>query len=404
MRKPQDRSRDVVGTGELKAVAQALITLGTRVLHRSRVWLTDRRNEMRQPTDRSHRYQAPADRSSGEHRTAGDRRTQRDDERESWMHDKERQAARTGRADYAYDPGRGGASGYENNRYDERAAAPPRRGSDAEDRYADSDWHATDFDERSQTVGWQGRDDEREGGYAGSRRDSDRMRERSDPGQGYYAYSGENASRDWRHRQDRYDQRRGGYAEPQSLYQGRRPGEEDEYRASGVEARRAAHDADVGSGERYARSGYREQGAPSYRGHGPRNYARSDERIAEDLNERLTEDDLIDASDIEVRCSEGKIVLEGEVSVRWMKHRAEDIAEACSGVKDVDNRIRVRSGGHAILTAGPESDGRNTGSDKAASASTGSRAAHSPSGSGTGPTSTSPGTSSGTGNGPAQAH
>jgi osmotically-inducible protein OsmY len=28
-----------------------------------------------------------------------------------------------------------------------------------------------------------------------------------------------------------------------------------------------------------------------------------------------------------------------------MKHRAEDIAEACSGVKDVDNRIRVQAGG-----------------------------------------------------------
>lgn len=84
--------------------------------------------------------------------------------------------------------------------------------------------------------------------------------------------------------------------------------------------------------------------AGSFRGVGPKNYARSDERLMEDINERLTDDDDLDASDITVRVSEGKVTLEGNVDQRWMKHRAEDIADSCIGVKEVDNRIQVTSG------------------------------------------------------------
>ena len=86
---------------------------------------------------------------------------------------------------------------------------------------------------------------------------------------------------------------------------------------------------------------YRAQGQGSFRGRGPRGYARSDARILEDVNERLCDDPIVDASEIEVRCEQACIVLEGRVPTRWMKHRAEDIADAVAGVKDVDNRIRV---------------------------------------------------------------
>ena len=78
-----------------------------------------------------------------------------------------------------------------------------------------------------------------------------------------------------------------------------------------------------------------------FRGLGPRNYTRSDQRIAEDLCERLTEDDEIDARGIEVQVSEGVVTLSGSVAERAMKHRAEDLAEHCTGVRDVENRIRV---------------------------------------------------------------
>lgn len=83
--------------------------------------------------------------------------------------------------------------------------------------------------------------------------------------------------------------------------------------------------------------------ARGYRGRGPRNYTRSDARITEDLNERLTEDDYFDAGDVTVSVKDGVATLDGTVESRWMRHRAEDIAAACSGVRDVRNELRVGS-------------------------------------------------------------
>lgn len=82
-------------------------------------------------------------------------------------------------------------------------------------------------------------------------------------------------------------------------------------------------------------------GTRGFRGRGPRGYTRSDERITEDLNERFTDDPYLDADDLQVSVSGGVATLTGTVEHRWMKHRAEDIADACSGVKDVRNEIRV---------------------------------------------------------------
>ena len=81
-----------------------------------------------------------------------------------------------------------------------------------------------------------------------------------------------------------------------------------------------------------------------YRGKGPRGYVRADERIREDLCERLTQDDTIDASDIGIDVQNGIVTLNGSVEQRWIKHRVEDIADACSGVKDVVNQLRVEPG------------------------------------------------------------
>ena len=79
-----------------------------------------------------------------------------------------------------------------------------------------------------------------------------------------------------------------------------------------------------------------------HRGRGPKNYARSDERIQEDINDRLTDEGSLDASDIDVSVSSREVTLSGEVANRWDKRRAEDIAEAVSGVTHVQNNIRVR--------------------------------------------------------------
>jgi len=80
------------------------------------------------------------------------------------------------------------------------------------------------------------------------------------------------------------------------------------------------------------------------RGRGPRGYQRSDERIKEDINDRLSDDPVIDASDIDVEVSRGEVVLSGAVDDRSAKRRAEDLAEAISGVRNVENRLRVSRG------------------------------------------------------------
>lgn len=79
-----------------------------------------------------------------------------------------------------------------------------------------------------------------------------------------------------------------------------------------------------------------------HRGRGPKNYTRSDERITEDINDRLSDDPFIDASDIEVVVNNGEVTLSGHVDHRSSKRRAEDLAESVSGVRNVENRIRVQ--------------------------------------------------------------
>lgn len=78
------------------------------------------------------------------------------------------------------------------------------------------------------------------------------------------------------------------------------------------------------------------------RGNGPRNYRRSDARIEEDVNDRLTEDRLVDARDVIVTVSEREVTLDGHVPSRMAKRRAEDIADAVSGVMHVQNNLRVK--------------------------------------------------------------
>ena len=80
------------------------------------------------------------------------------------------------------------------------------------------------------------------------------------------------------------------------------------------------------------------------RGRGPQGYRRSDERIREDACERLTDDDRIDATDIEVAVTECEVTLSGTVRSREQKRLAEDLVDRVSGVRDVINSLRVERG------------------------------------------------------------
>lgn len=77
-------------------------------------------------------------------------------------------------------------------------------------------------------------------------------------------------------------------------------------------------------------------------GRGPKGYRRSDQRILEDVNDRLTDDWQVDASEIVVEVSEAEVTLSGTVSSRAEKRRAEDLADAVSGVTHVQNNLRVQ--------------------------------------------------------------
>jgi hypothetical protein len=73
----------------------------------------------------------------------------------------------------------------------------------------------------------------------------------------------------------------------------------------------------------------------------PKNYTRSDERIREDVCDRLSVSRQVDPSELEVSVSAGEVTLTGTVSDRQMKFVAEEIADDVPGVHDVHNQLRV---------------------------------------------------------------
>jgi len=90
---------------------------------------------------------------------------------------------------------------------------------------------------------------------------------------------------------------------------------------------------------------------------GPKGYQRTDERLREDISERLMHAYDIDSSDVTVDVSGGKVVLEGTVPDRRMKHAIEDLADGAAGVQDVDNRIRVVNRTHGTAGSGAGAGG-----------------------------------------------
>jgi osmotically-inducible protein OsmY len=98
-----------------------------------------------------------------------------------------------------------------------------------------------------------------------------------------------------------------------------------------------------------------------HRGRGPSGYSRSDDRIKEDINDRLTDYDYIDATNITCEVQNGDVTLSGTVDSRYEKRMAEDIAEDVSGVKNVENRLRVNSNLNASTTGSSKTATSTTG-------------------------------------------
>lgn len=191
------------------------------------------------------------------------------------------------------------------------------------------------------------------GGYGGSQQrwgeSSNRYSQRYDypsdyPSRGMYGNQGE---RPFDYDRSRYGRgQEGGYEYQRDRY-GSQGGEERGWwdRASDAVASWFGDE----EAERRRRMDQRRE---EWRGRGPKGYRRSDERIREDINDRLSEG-YLDASDVEVTVANAEVTLTGTVNSRWDKRRAEDIAESVSGVSNVENRIRVKqhgSEGHGSST------------------------------------------------------
>jgi osmotically-inducible protein OsmY len=98
---------------------------------------------------------------------------------------------------------------------------------------------------------------------------------------------------------------------------------------------------------------HRREADGAHRGRGPKGYRRSDERIREDVSDRLTDDSWLDANGIEVAVSDADVTLTGSVRSREDKKRAEALAESVSGVDNVQNNLRIARGDTTTATTVP---------------------------------------------------
>ena len=160
--------------------------------------------------------------------------------------------------------------------------------------------------------------------------------------------------REWREFEDWQQPRRYGSAEHEwqssrgrgsyeryGAYEDQEPRRFGYGQQEGPPSRRFAGRSGYGYSGRAEPGGFFGERGGNYAGRGPKNYRRSDQRIQEEVCDRLTSDPHVDASEIQVTVKDGEVTLEGSVMERRMKRLAEDCVETVSGVSQVHNRLRV---------------------------------------------------------------
>jgi osmotically-inducible protein OsmY len=221
--------------------------------------------------------------------------------------------------DWDEQSGQRGSSGYSGAGESEQSGW--RRDMD-EDRWGQGGYGQSQYGQREQ------------GGYGQSQYG---QREQGGYGQSQYGQRGQGG-----YGQSQYGQReQGGYGGGTRQQYGRQYESQsfDQPYPSGFQS-------DFGSSQRsrsgFGSEGYGESGA--HRGKGPKGYTRSDERLKEVICEKLTDDPMIDASEINIEVTGQTVKLTGTVDDRSTKYEVEELVERCGGVKDIDNQLRVRSG------------------------------------------------------------
>ena len=266
----------------------------------------------------------------------------------------------------------GGQSGYGAGRFgDDRSMGPGYRNQSSSNR-SHEDRQGMHTDDR-----WQGRggpqywEDRNDRGYGRGGQGMDDRTERTgyhsgyNRGEGYGGYgqqgiqqnvgsqSGFRGGSGGAQFADEYNQNRGQGMGHQDQRQGGMMGSQGYYGQGGVGGGYGGSFGDQPGmqGGRGMQGGYAGSGMQggnmgqgiSHRGKGPQGWQRSDERIKEQVCEALSDDDHIDASNIEVQVKNGDVILTGTVEDRRTKRLAEDLVERLPGVKDVQNQLRVGS-------------------------------------------------------------
>jgi osmotically-inducible protein OsmY len=74
---------------------------------------------------------------------------------------------------------------------------------------------------------------------------------------------------------------------------------------------------------------------------GPRAQRKSDETLAGEIRDILTNDPELDATEVEVEVEDGAVTISGVVDGTEARLLAEELIESVSGVREVHNRLRV---------------------------------------------------------------
>jgi osmotically-inducible protein OsmY len=79
----------------------------------------------------------------------------------------------------------------------------------------------------------------------------------------------------------------------------------------------------------------------SHMGRRPQLQRRSDDKIYQEIWELLTNNADLDASEVELHVESGEVTLTGTVDSRDAKWLTEDLVNSVTGVREVNNRIKV---------------------------------------------------------------
>ncbi len=215
-------------------------------------------------------------------------------------------------------------------------------------------------DDRDRDTRHQGRQRHASGGSYRSRDDEDFGR--VPPGDDYNRNSGRNSGRAPQY-DDEHQRDGGGYGRNRQHHSSGQHNQQDwssdsanrQPRNSSANTSRDADHLDYSFGRSmqaqrrdsrsesdYSNDDSADYGQSQHRGKGPRGYKRSDSRIEEDVNDRLSDHDRIDASDIAVQVDDGEVTLSGTVESRRLKHLIENVVSSVSGVKDVNNGLKLQ--------------------------------------------------------------